>query len=71
MSLEMLERGKKGVIARIDGTGKSRERLLDLGLVPGVPVKKIQDDRGGLILVEALGSRVAVDRSLAARVIIS
>lgn len=71
MSLETLENGKRCVVTRIDGGSCARDRLLELGLVPGVPVRKLQGDIKGPVLVEVLGSRVVVGRGLASKVLVS
>ena len=71
MSLEMLENGKRGVVTRIDGGGSAREHLLALGLVPGVPVRKLQGGLSGPVLVEVLGTQVMVGHGLAMKVVLS
>ena len=38
-TLKDLHIGKRGVIAKVDGSGAVRRRLLDMGLVPGCDVK--------------------------------
>lgn len=71
MSLEMLENGKRGVVARIAGGCSAREHLLELGLVPGVPVRKLQGGLSGPVLIEVLGTRVMVGHGLASKVLLS
>lgn len=38
MNLAMLEKGRKGVIARIGAVGPLRRRLMDMGVLPGEEV---------------------------------
>ncbi len=71
MKLEMLETGKRAVIARIHGGNGKRNNLLDLGLVPGVPVRMIQGGRRGPVILEVLGSRVILGHGLADAVEVS
>jgi len=70
MSLEALEKGKRAVVARIEGGLYAREKLLELGVVPGVPVRKLQGGRNGPVLVEVLGSQVMIGHGLAAKVML-
>lgn len=70
MSLEALEKGKRAVVARIEGGLYAREKLLELGVVPGVLVRKLQGGRNGTVLVEVLGSQVMIGHGLAAKVML-
>lgn len=70
MSLELLEKGKRAVVTRIDGGHGAREKLLKLGLVPGVPVRMLQGNKKGPVLVEVLGSQVMIGHGLASKVFI-
>lgn len=71
MSLEMLEKGKRAVVARIDGGQCAREKLLELGVVPGVPVRVLMSAHRGPMLIEVLGSRVMIGQGLASKVIVA
>ena len=71
MSLEKLENGKRGVVCKIDGGEGARDHLLQLGIVPGVPVRMIQQDKRGPILVEVLGTKVMLGRKIAEKVLVS
>ncbi len=42
ISLAELPEGKTGVITSIDTTSATSQRLLDLGFVPGTPIKAIK-----------------------------
>lgn len=68
MGLCDLENGKRGVIVCIEAGCTAREKLLQLGLVPGVPVKMIQHGKMGPLLLEVLGSRVMLGQGLASKV---
>jgi Fe2+ transport system protein FeoA len=71
MSLTTVENGKRCVVSRIEGENGEREHLLGLGLVPGVPLRKIQGCGKGTVLVEVLGSRVMIAHGLAAKVVVA
>ncbi len=68
MPLGMLENGKKGVVQKVDGVSGAKDRLLQLGIVPGVPVKMLQGDACGPILVEVLCTKVMIGQGLANKV---
>ena len=71
MILEMLENGRQGVVVRVDGGIGMRDRLLELGIVPGVPVRMIQRAGHGPVLVEVLGTRLMLGHGMAERVVVS
>ncbi|HPO02512.1 MAG TPA: FeoA domain-containing protein [Treponemataceae bacterium] len=70
MGLCELENGKRGVVVRVEGGCGAREHLLELGLVPGVPVRMLEKAGGGPLLLEVLGSRVILGRGIAGKVIV-
>lgn len=51
------------------GRGLS-QRLAELGLTPGEPVRVLSAGRGGPVLVEIRGSRIALGRGMAAKVLV-
>lgn len=65
MSLCQLPEGKRGVVARIEGEKSLRDHLFRLGLVPGVPVKKVQGTGAGPMVLEVLGTNVLLGDGLA------
>lgn len=71
MSLVKLENGRRGVVCKIDGREGARDRLLQLGIVPGVPVRMIQRDTRGPILVEVLGTKVMLGHKMAEKVLVA
>lgn len=64
MSLGKLEDGGSGIVARILGGHGMRSKLLRLGIIPGVPVKKLQGDSTGPVVLEVLGSSVMLGRGM-------
>jgi Fe2+ transport system protein FeoA len=71
MSLEKLENGKRGVVLKIDGSLGAKDHLLQLGIVPGVPVTMVQRATTGPILVEVLGTKVMLGHGLAEKVLVA
>ncbi len=56
-----------GTRGELGGWGAMR-RLADLGLLPGVRARVVRRSRGGPVLIEVKGSRLAVGHALAARI---
>lgn len=65
MVLGKLDDGGAGVVARIHGGRGMRSRLLRLGIIPGVPVRKLQGGSSGPVVLEVLGSNVMLGRGMA------
>jgi ferrous iron transport protein A len=70
MPLSMLRRGEKSVVARINGNDEVRRFLNNLGVVVGEPISVVSEMGGNLIL-SVKGCRIAVDRSMAKRIMVS
>lgn len=70
MSLNEVIPDKTVVIDRIDGGRNVRRKLMDLGLIPGVPVRMVNSDRGGPLVISVMGRDVALGRGMASRVIV-
>jgi len=68
--LAYLPRGSKARVVDIVGPGRGlRERLMQMGLVPGAVVEVLENSRGPvLVLVE--GVRIAIGRGMALRVLV-
>ena len=57
-----------GTVGAIDMDERACGRLAELGIRPGATVSIIRRTAGGGIVVEAAGSRIALDRTTAASV---
>lgn len=68
MSLNMLENGRSGVVVRIHGGHSRRNRLLQLGIVPGVPVSVVRNGHRGPLVLDVLGSRIVLGSGIASAV---
>lgn len=69
MPLTMARPGEGGLIRRIGGRPETRQFLENLGFVTGGEVSVISEI-GGNMIVEVKGTRVAVDRDMAAKIMI-
>lgn len=69
MPLSYARVGEVNTIRQVSGPGQTRQFLENLGFVPGGLVSIIQENSGNLI-VDVKGSRVAVSREMAARIMI-
>ena len=69
MPLTMAKPGEEATILKITGKDEVRQHLAELGFVVGGVVTVISEMAGNLI-VQVKASRVALDRSMANRIII-
>lgn len=69
MPLTMANAGETVTIRRITGTDAVRQHLAELGFVVGETITVVSKNGGNLIL-QVKDSRVAIDQSMANRVII-
>ena len=69
MPLAMLNTGETGTITRINGKDEQRRFIESLGFVEGADVAVVSKLSGNLI-VHIKDSRVAIDKSMANRIIV-
>lgn len=69
MPLTMAKTGETAVIRRITGKDEVRQHLAELGFVVGAEVTVVSEMAGNLI-VQVKDSRVALDRSMANRILV-
>ena len=69
MPLTMMNAGEKGTVQRITGNDETRRFLENLGFVEGTPVSVVSTIDGNLI-VNVKDSRVAIDKSMANRIMV-
>ncbi len=70
MPLTMAQPGEDNLIERVGGRPEIRQFLENLGFVAGGTVSVVTRT-GGNVIVEVKGSRVAVNRELAAKIFVS
>ncbi|MGN0741771.1 MAG: ferrous iron transport protein A [Candidatus Fimadaptatus sp.] len=69
MPLGMAEIGDVNIIRKITGRDDVRQHLAELGFVVGAEVRVVNDIGGNLIL-SVKDSRVALDRTMAMRIMV-
>ena len=69
MPLTMAQTGQSAVIRRITGKDEVRRHLAELGFVVGSEVTVVNEIAGNVI-VQVKNSRVALDKSMANRIMI-
>ncbi|WP_456422592.1 FeoA family protein [Thermococcus sp.] len=62
--------GERGVVVDLRGGPNFRSRLYAMGLAPGAIVKVISFYPRGPVIVEAGGTRLALGRGMASRVLV-
>ena len=70
LPLSFLHAGEAGRVISIRGKGDLHHHLENLGFVEGAEVRIISEHSGNLI-VEVKGSSVAIDKSVAMKIIVS
>ena len=70
MPLTFLRRGDAAQVVRVRGKGDVHHHLENLGFVEGAKVSVVSEQTGNFI-VEIKGASVALDKSVAAKIIVS
>jgi len=70
LPLVALEPGETARVYAVRGGHGAARRLAELGLTPGQPVRILSIGRGGPVLVEIRGTRIALGRGMAAKVLV-
>ena len=70
MPLGMVEIGESGVIGKITGQDEVRQHLAELGFVVGETIAVVNEISGNLIL-QVKEARIALDKTLAMRIIVA
>jgi len=64
LSLDQMTDGAEGRLVRLEGDRAFRRRLMEMGLLPGTPVRVVrQAPLGGVMELEVRRSRLSVRRS--------
>ncbi len=70
MPLGMVRVGESGMIQKITGCDEVRQHLADMGFVVGAAVRVVSQIGGNMIL-SVQESRVALDKTMAMRIIVN
>ena len=68
MPLTFLRSGDAACVAKVRGRGEVHHHLENLGFVEGAPVRVVSE-QGGNLIVEVKGAQVALDRTVASKII--
>lgn len=68
MSLSDLESGNKAVVESILGGRHLRQRLVNLGVLPGSEVTVIRSSRLGPMVLNVQGSQIMLGRGMASQI---
>lgn len=68
MGLNEVNDGTQVVISRIEGGRHARKKLMDLGLIPGVPVTIIRKAGRNPMLLSVMGRQIVLGRGMAEKV---
>ena len=69
MPLAMVVSGDQKKVSQLRATGEVKQRLIELGFVPGSFVRVVGETSSGLILI-VKGTRLAINRGLAQKIIV-
>ncbi len=69
MPLTMAKPGEEAVILKITGRDDTRQHLAELGFVVGAAVSVVSE-MAGSVIVQVKDSRVALDKSMANRILV-
>lgn len=70
MPLAMARSGEVVTLVAINAGFGLRRRLADMGLSPGVSLRVIQSQMPGPVIIELRGSRLALGRGMAQRIMV-
>lgn len=68
MGLIELNAGEKVVISHIEGGRLARKKLMDLGLIPGVPVTVVRRAGRNPMVLSVMGRQIVIGRGMAEKV---
>ena len=68
MGLTDVDNGRKVVITRIEGGRNARKKLMDLGMIPGVPVTIVRKADRNPMLLTVMGRQVVLGYGMAEKV---
>ncbi len=68
MGLTELNDGDQAVVIRIDGGRQARKKLMDLGIIPGVPVTIVRKASRNPMLLSVMGRQIVIGRGMAEKI---
>jgi len=71
MLLTDVKKGKRVRFVALEGGHNLQGRLASMGLLPGAALEVIQNEGGGPIILSVGGSRMALGRGMACRILVA
>jgi len=71
MSLAVVQSGTQVHLLSIEGGHTLQGRLSALGFLPGVEIEVLQNNFGGPLIIKLRGSRMALGRGMAQKLIVA
>ena len=68
MGLTDADNGAQVVVTRIDGGRHARKKLMDLGIIPGVPLVIVRKAGRNPMLLSVMGRQIVIGRGMAEKV---
>lgn len=68
--LATLPPGEEAIVVEVQGGHGLRNRLTAMGLIPGTPVRLLQNRSSGPVLVQVRDARIALGRGVAHKIIV-
>ena len=68
MPLSFLNQGEEACVLKVRGNDELHHHLENLGFVPGATLR-VMSKQGGNVIVEIKGAQIALDKTVAAKVI--
>lgn len=68
--LSSLKPGERGIVVNLQGGSGFRNRLLGMGITPGAIVQVIEVYNPGPVIVNVSGTRFAVGRGMASKILV-
>lgn len=65
MTIDVLDAGRRAVVCAVRGGHVRRARLMNLGIVPGVPVRVVKAAGAGPMILEVMGARIMLGSGMA------
>ncbi len=70
MGLIEVRDGDKAVVSHIEGGRMARRKLMDLGLIPGVPVTIVKQGGKNPTIIKVMGRQIMLGHGMASKVFV-
>ena len=70
MGLIEVQDGQKVVVSHIEGGRMARQKLMDMGLIPGVPVTIIKQGGSSPMILKVMGRQIMLGHGMARKIFV-